>query len=364
MKYLFYLAHPAHFYLFKNTILKLTNDGHSVKVVIQKKDILEQLLINSKIEYINILPKGRKDSTTSLVYSVLKKDFELLRISLSVKPDLLISSGPEITHVGKILNIPSILFFEDDLDQVKLYSKIGVPYATVISTPLSCNVGKWKSKNIPYDSYHELAYLHPKYFIPDINAISNDIDIYKPYSLIRLSSLNAYHDNGHTGINEMMTRELIDYLCTKGTVYISSERKLSETFDPFQIKIDPLKIHHVMHYAQIYIGDSQTMAAEAAVLGTPSVRFNDFVGKLGYLEELEKKYKLTFGISTSEPGKLLVKIKEILSIPEVKNEWFLRRERMLSEKIDLTSFIYWFITNYPLSTRIMKKDHDYYLNFK
>lgn len=30
------------------------------------------------------------------------------------------------------------------------------------------------------------------------------------------------------------------------------------------------------------------MAAEATILGTPSIRFNDFVGKLGYLEELEK----------------------------------------------------------------------------
>ncbi len=35
------------------------------------------------------------------------------------------------------------------------------------------------------------------------------------------------------------------------------------------------------------------MIAEAAVLGTPSIRFNDFVGKLGYLEDLEHKYGLT-----------------------------------------------------------------------
>jgi predicted glycosyltransferase len=33
----------------------------------------------------------------------------------------------------------------------------------------------------------------------------------------------------------------------------------------------------------LYIGDSQTMAAEAAVLGIPSIRFNSFVGKLVYL---------------------------------------------------------------------------------
>ena len=34
-------------------------------------------------------------------------------------------------------------------------------------------------------------------------------------------------------------------------------------------------------FASLYIGDSQTMAAEAGVLGVPFVRFNDFVGRLG-----------------------------------------------------------------------------------
>ena len=42
-----------------------------------------------------------------------------------------------------------------------------------------------------------------------------------------------------------------------------------------------------MAFASLYIGDSQTMAAEAGVLGVPFVRFNDFVGRIGYLRELE-----------------------------------------------------------------------------
>jgi len=42
-------------------------------------------------------------------------------------------------------------------------------------------------------------------------------------------------------------------------------------------------MHHVMAFASLYIGDSQTMAAEAGVLGVPFVRFNDFVGRIGYL---------------------------------------------------------------------------------
>ncbi len=58
---------------------------------------------------------------------------------------------------------------------------------------------------------------------------------------------------------------------------------------------NPSDIYHALYYADLYIGDSQTIAAEKAVLGTPALRFNDFVGKIGYLEELEHKYGLTFG---------------------------------------------------------------------
>lgn len=52
-------------------------------------------------------------------------------------------------------------------------------------------------------------------------------------------------------------------------------------------------------FASLYIGDSQTMAAEAGVLGVPFVRFNDFVGRIRYLRELEDKYRLGFGVHAS-----------------------------------------------------------------
>lgn len=58
-------------------------------------------------------------------------------------------------------------------------------------------------------------------------------------------------------------------------------------------------MHHVMAFASLYIGDSQTMAAEAGVLGVPFVRFNDFVGRIGYLRELEDTYELGYGIHAS-----------------------------------------------------------------
>lgn len=98
-------------------------------------------------------------------------------------------------------------------------------------------------------------------------------------------------------------------------------------------------MHSALFHADLYIGDSQTMAAEAAVLGTPSIRFNDFVGEISYLEELEHKYQLTFGIRTSDPGKLLNKISDILQIPNVKEKWNSRREKLLNDCTDLTELL-------------------------
>ena len=88
------------------------------------------------------------------------------------------------------------------------------------------------------------------------------------------------------------------------------------------------------------------MTAEAAVLGTPAIRCNSFVGKISYLEELEHKYGLTYGFLPSEKDKMLDKISELLSMKNLSIEWHKRRRQMLSEKLDLTSWLVDFILNY------------------
>ena len=86
----------------------------------------------------------------------------------------------------------------------------------------------------------------------------------------------------------------------------------------YRLKINPLDIHHVITFASLYIGDSQSMAVEAAMLGVPSIRFNDFAGKISVLEELEHKYGLTYGIKTDQPERLFEKINELLAMPNLK----------------------------------------------
>lgn len=362
MKILFYLGHPAHFHLFKN-IIKNLSCNNEVAILTKKKDILDELLKKSGINYLNIMPAGRKATRISIAAGLLKRDYRMLKYCIKFKPDVMIGTSPEICHIGKFLNIPSVNVNEDDASAVPSYAKLCYPFATDILTPRSCDNGKWNFKSIKYNSYHELAYLHPDIFTPD-EKILTKYNIKKPFYILRFSALNAYHDTGVKGINKELGQEIINKLISRGNIYITSERKLEEEFEKYRLDINPLDIHHVLYFSDMYIGDSQTMAAESAVLGVPSLRFNDFVGKLGYLEELEIKYHLTFGYKSDDTNGLLNKIDEILISNDIKKIWYERRNKMLSEKIDTTKFFVWFIENYPASKKIMKENPDFQYDTK
>ena len=129
-----------------------------------------------------------------------------------------------------------------------------------------------------------------------------------------------------------------------------------------------------MVFASLYIGDSQTMAAEAGVLGVPFVRFNDFVGRIGYLRELEDVYELGYGIhatplTTDSPirrndgslqpsgvEELYKRVEALVAMPseQRRNVWAERRTQMLSDKIDCAKFLTYFIENYPASVEETK----------
>lgn len=106
------------------------------------------------------------------------------------------------------------------------------------------------------------------------------------------------------------------------------------------------------------------MSVEAAMLGVPSIRYSDFSGKISVLEELEHKYKLTFGIKTNEPQRLFDKVEELVTFKDIHCEFQQRKQAMLEDKIDVAGFIVWFIENYPKSIDIVRENPDYQYKFK
>lgn len=349
MKILIYLGHPAHFYNYKNVIPKLMEDGHQVEVLIKKKDVLQDLLDNAGMPYHNILKEGRKDTKLGILLGTLKRAWRLNAFCAEFKPDVLTGTSVENSWIGKLRHIPVININEDDAAVVPKYARLSYPWADVILSPVVCYNGKWDSKSVKYDGYHELAYLHPHHFTPQRSVVEKYFSTDRPYFLIRFAKLKAHHDTGIKGISTDIAQHLIDILKPYGSVFISSERELEPQFEPYRIHIKPIDMHHIMAFADLYLGDSQTMAAEAGVLGIPFVRFNDFVGRIGYLRELEDKYHLGFGIKTDEVDKLYDTVKSLITMDDRRAIFQQRRARMLSEKIDFAAFMTWFIENYPES---------------
>lgn len=351
MKILVYLGHPAHFHNYKNTIKALKEHGHEVEVLIKKKDILEDLLKNAGIPYHNILEEGRKNSKVGIAAGLIKQTIRINRFCNSFHPDILTGSSVENSYVGPLRGIPVINIGEDDASVVPSYARLTYPGASVILCPQSCDCGKWNKKAVKYPGYQELGYLHPENFTPDETVVKKYIDLDSPYFLMRFSGLSAHHDIGIRGINNEIAQRLINIMEPYGRVYITSERPLSPELDKYRIAINPLDIHHVMAFADLYIGDSQTMAAEAGVLGVPFVRFNDFVGRIGYLAELEDKYKLGFGIKPDNEEKLYETVESLFTMENRKEVFQARRQEMLSKSINFADFLTNYIESYPIKKR-------------
>lgn len=367
MNILVQLAHPAQFYFYKNSINEWIKHGNKVAIVIKTKDILEQLLINSGLNYFNINDKQHRGSKLGMLYDMLLRDFRLIKICRKEKIDLLTGSTAEVAQVAWLLRKYSVCIGEDDASIVPIYVKSVLPFLQTRLTPNSCRCGKMEPKSVHYSGFQKLAYLHPNIFTPSIDIVRKyNIDTDKPYFIIRLVSLTAYHDEGINGMNKTVVQKVINLFQQYGSIYVSSERELEPEFEAYRLNINPLDIHHLLFYSSFYLGDSQSMAVESAMLGVPNIRFNDFAGKrnIGVLEELENNYGLTISFSSSEPQKLFEKLEEMLAIPELRKEFQSRRQKMLADKIDVSAFLTWFIENYPDSKKEMREKPDIQYNFK
>ena len=387
MNILVELVHPAHFYYYRDTIANLKRDGHKVIVAIVTKDVLEDVVRAAGVEYVNICPVPHKNKgKIGVLYDMILRDWRMLRLALRHRVDVITGSTIETAHIGWLLRKPNINIGEDDAAVVGKYIRGIAPFVGVRLTPDCTDNGVIEPKSVHFPGYYKTAYLRPGYFSPSREVVAGyGIEVDKPYFLIRFSSLNAHHDVGIKGINTEIAQRLVDMLKPHGRIYITSERPLEPQFEQYRIKINPLDMHHVMAFASLYIGDSQTMAAEAGVLGVPFVRFNDFVGRIGYLRELEDVYQLGYGIHASvltgdspirkddgslQPSgtdALYQAVEQLVAMDATERRalYLQRRQKMLSDKIDCAKFLTYFIENYPQSAEQTRKaDVGFWEQFK
>ena len=340
MRIFFNICHPGQVHLFKNAIWTLENRGHECKITAVDKEVSLNLLDAYGFEY--DIVGSEKYSLFSKATEMIKIEYKLYEIARSFKPDVLVGGVGNVysAHVGKLIGKPSIIF--DDTEHSKIEHFLMDPFATVICTP-SCYLINLGRKQVKYNGYHELAYLHPNNFTPNPEVLKElglkEEDL---FIILRFVSWNASHDIGHHGIRNKI--EFVQELEKYGRVLITSESMLDDALDQYRIKVSPEKLHDLLYYASLCVGEGGTTAVESAILGTPSIYVSSLVGTMGNFIELEETYGLLFSYDQSD--KALKKAIELVQNPNVKNDWEKKREQLLKDKVDVTSFIVKFVENY------------------
>jgi predicted glycosyltransferase len=136
-----------------------------------------------------------------------------------------------------------------------------------------------------------------------------------------------------------MTRQKLEHAVHRleqyGRVLISAETSLPDSLTSYANPVAVEDVHHLLAYATLYLGEGASMAAESAVLGTAGIKCNPL--DYGYLQALEKEFGLVYNTYSIDAA---LKIAEdLLSRPDLKQQWQAKQQKLLSQSDDLCEFM-------------------------
>jgi predicted glycosyltransferase len=249
------------------------------------------------------------------------------------RPDLLLGiMGPSIAPIGRLLSIPSWVFY--DTETARVTNSWVYPMCSRLFVPDAYTGGVPRGKTTRYAGTHELAYLHPSRFAADPSVRAEaGIGPDEPFAVVRIVSWEASHDVGDSGFVDATS--FVQWLSKRLRVVVSGERGVPDAIRPFALRMPPHRIHHLLAEAHLYVGEGATMAAEAAVLGTPSAFVH--TAELGYMQALERMGLL---LNTPSQERARVFAEEVTAdLLGARARWADARSRMLREWIDVSGFV-------------------------
>jgi uncharacterized protein len=343
MRILFCIHTPAQVHMFRNIIRKITDDGHIIKILARDYGPTLYLLEKYGFQFdVYIRPTKTLRALGSLqVFPYVFNQYKLARI---FHPDIVVGIGADEALFSTIMMKPCILI--NDSETMPVQHFINRILGKAILTP-ACFTRNLGPRQIRYQGYKELAYLHPAYYSPDPSVLNDlKMNLGEKYVILRFNVFDAVHDIGKHGFSVSDQFTLVKEMEKYARVFISPERVLPRELEKYVLPITTEKIHHALYYAQLLVTDTQTMTTEAAILGTPAVRSNNFVGPndAGNFIELEQKYDLIY--SFQKPEKSIKKAIELIQIADLKEQWNVKRQKLLADKIDVTKFMVDFIENF------------------
>jgi predicted glycosyltransferase len=295
MKVLVDIGHPAHVHYFRNVMIRMTQDGHTFKVIVRNKEVSQQLLQAYGISYTS-RGKGATSRLGKFLYMV-KADIQVFFIALRFRPDVFLSgASPYAAHVSWLLRKPHVAL--DDTEHAVFARKFYLPFTSKVITPF-CYQLDLGNKQVRMNSFLELFYLHPKYRTESttirqkLGVTSNE-----PFALLRFVSWGASHDYGVKGIDLDTKLQVIRLLERTHKILISAEGELPNNLERYRIKVLPHEMHKVLAEADLYIGEGATMASECAMLGTPAIYINKL--EVSYVTEESKHLSIVHTRNATE----------------------------------------------------------------
>ncbi len=333
MKILFDIVHPADVLFFLWPIRLMQERGDEIKIVSRQKDVACDLLDQFGLQHESISKAG--NGRIGLAKELSVRDWQMLKAVRRFRPHVMLGfGGVAISHVGKLLGIPSVSFYA--ADTASLQTRITWPFIDHLYVPQAYAGHVPKGRTSRFPGIKELSYFHPENFEVDENiARTNGWDENVPNYFIRTVSWRANHDLGKSGWSDDLLNQLLTTLSAKGKVHISSERPLPAGMEKYRYQGEKNQLHHVMAKCDLYVGESATMAHEACLLGVPSIY--DGTDHPGTTRELAKEGLLT---ALKQPGieALLAEVAELLE-EDVKKAVDSKRRTYLAARPNLAQFV-------------------------
>lgn len=348
------MGHPAHVHYFKNFIWNMEEKGHEVLIMASEKEVAYSLLNNYGFKYHRL---GRHNgSFIKKLIDIPLNDIKMYRTAKEFDPDFFVGFGSICaSHASTLLHKRCVNLedTESSMEQIRLY----LPFADAVCTPI-CFKRDLGGRQIRYNGYTGLTHLHPRYFRPD-PAVLDELGLCRDdaFIILRFVSWTASHDFGQSGVRDKT--DLVQRLEKFGRVLITSEMPLGGDLEDKRIKVAPEKLHHLLYYASLYVGEGGTTASEAAILGTHSIHISTTAKHCGVFQDLNN-YGLMWTFD-DERG-VVEKASEIMQ-ESPRRSGKIKREKLIGEKIDVTAFLSWFVENYPESFEIMRSDPHYQRRF-
>ena len=334
MKFLVDFLHPAHVHVFRGFIREMESRGHEFYLTARDKDCTLELLDRYSLSA-DVLSR-QASSGLGLGVELVARTVKLWRRARRFRPDVLLGiMGPSIALAGRFLPSKTVIFY--DTEMARITNSFAYPLADAVVTP-ECYAAEVPGLHVRYPGYHELAYLHPNRFTPDPAILHrHGLRTDRPIYVVRFVSWQASHDLAEKGFSLDAKRRLVASLAERGQVCITSEAALPDDLATYRSPVPIDAIHHLLAAADLLVGESATMASEAAVLGTPAI----FVSKTGrgYTDEQERRYGLVRHFTDDQEAEALAEVARLLAKNDLRTDAAERRARLLAERIDVTAWM-------------------------